>query len=64
MIKYRLKKKGKKEFKVTCEYCGYKDCATKFYWRGWEQECDMCGSHSGVDLTCPKCDLKVEVYGI
>jgi len=64
MLKYRLKKKNaKKEFKVTCKYCGHKDEASKFHWHCYEQEDAFCFSGGkGVQLRCPKCNLEVWVY--
>lgn len=33
------------------------------YWRGWEDTCEVCGSHGGVivNFNCPKCSKAIEI---
>lgn len=64
------KKKSENKFiliKLMCGHCGEVFISSEPRWRGWANDCEMCGSHGGVEVTghCPKCtkEVTVEVYG-
>jgi primosomal protein N' len=50
-----------KGFKITCNECGFEGTEEDFEFFGQEHECELCGSHGKVRMSCQKCKNRVTV---